>query len=139
MEHYFIIKNEEQKGPFNLNEIIEMNLSEDTLIWKKELKDWIQLKDLPEYNKNVPPPIPKTEQPKIQVNIEDIKDNYVGLTNKDEITDSVSNIESITTNNENAGFLLRLAAFFIDFAFLSNGTIQPLLFFVHFARYASYL
>lgn len=118
MEHYFIIKNEEQKGPFNLNEIIEMNLSEDTLIWKKELKDWIQLKDLPEYNKNVPPPIPKTEQPKIQVNIEDIKDNYVGLTNKDEITDSVSNIESITTNNENAGFLLRLAAFFIDFAFM---------------------
>ncbi len=118
MEHYFIIKNEEQKGPFNLNEIIEMNLSEDTLIWKKELKDWIQLKDLPEYNKNAPPPIPKTEQPKIQVNPEDIKDNYVGLANKDEITDSVSNIESLTTNHKNAGFLLRLVAFFIDFVFM---------------------
>lgn len=42
MEYYFIIENQNQKGPFSLNEIIEMNLSENTLVWKKGLKGTVK-------------------------------------------------------------------------------------------------
>jgi hypothetical protein len=36
-----------------------MNLSDESLIWQKELADWTQLKDLTGFS-NTPPPIPNT-------------------------------------------------------------------------------
>ena len=70
MEQYYIIENETKKGPFTLKELIELDLSETTLVWKKGLKDWTELKNLSEYKKTIPPPIPKTNIPNESVNTE---------------------------------------------------------------------
>jgi len=118
MEYYFIIENQNQKGPFSLNEIIEMNLSENTLVWKKGLKDWIKLKDLSDYKKNVSPPIPKTEQPIIPTTIEVAENHEPELKNKDNDEEPIIESELKSTMHNYAGFWLRLVAFFIDFALM---------------------
>ena len=60
MEQYYIFENENKKGPLNLKKLIELDLSEDTLVWKKGLNDWTELKNLSEYKKSIPPPTPKS-------------------------------------------------------------------------------
>jgi uncharacterized RDD family membrane protein YckC len=72
MKIYFLIENGKRNGPFSFDEIIVMNLSENALIWKKELDDWTPLKDLSEFSNSLPPPIPVTEQVLV-------KDNYAGF------------------------------------------------------------
>lgn len=46
MEHYYFVVNDKLKGPIPLYEIIEMKLSENTLVWKKGMSDWAKLKNL---------------------------------------------------------------------------------------------
>jgi uncharacterized RDD family membrane protein YckC len=121
MEQYYIIENETKKGPFSLKELIELDLSETTLVWKKGLKDWTELKNLSEYKKNIPPPIPKKNIPNESVNAENknIEENVISedtaeIDLKTESTIQVSEI----SNHLNAGFGLRLVAFIIDFSFM---------------------
>lgn len=45
-ELYYYVFKDKLKGPSPLENIIEMNLSEETLIWKKGMKDWIKLKKI---------------------------------------------------------------------------------------------
>jgi uncharacterized RDD family membrane protein YckC len=121
MEQYYIIENETKKGPFDLKELAELYLSENTLVWKKGLKDWTELKNLSEYIKTIPPPIPKSSIPnkpdsKGAKNIEEniISDNIPDIDLKIESPEQGSEM----SNHNNAGFGLRLVAFIIDFSIL---------------------
>ncbi len=40
MEQYFIIQENQQQGPFNLEELAIRKLKEDTLVWYEGLKKW---------------------------------------------------------------------------------------------------
>ncbi len=121
MEQYYIIENETKKGPFSLKELIELDLSETTLVWKKGLKDWTELKNLSEYKKTIPPPIPKINIPNESVNTENknIKKNVISASTLDIDLKIDSTIQGTKASNHiNAGFGLRLVAFIIDFLFM---------------------
>jgi len=68
MDQYFIVENDQKKGPFSMDDLVRMNIPETVLVWKKGLQNWVILKELPEYLESFPPPIPK--------NIEDKKENF---------------------------------------------------------------
>ena len=62
---YFIAISGEQKGPYSIDEVKSMSLSNDTLVWYKGLKDWTELKDIEELcslviDEELPPPLPST-------------------------------------------------------------------------------
>lgn len=73
MEQYYIIEKKEKKGPFNLENLIEMDLEENTLVWRRGLPDWTPLKDLSEYRQNIPPPLPNTVHTVPSENIQHIE------------------------------------------------------------------
>ena len=61
MEYYIVINND-KKGPFSLEELKKQNPTEDSLIWYKGLSDWTEaskLKELDDFFESLPPPIPK--------------------------------------------------------------------------------
>ncbi len=121
MEQYYIIENENKKGPFNLKELVELDLSENTLVWKKGLKDWTELKNLSEYKKTIPPPIPKPNISNESDNTETkIIDENVFSDNTPDIDLKIESTlqEPVISNHKNAGFGLRLVAFLIDFTFM---------------------
>jgi len=56
--------NEEQEGPYDIRTIQlfinEKKLTEETLVWKKGLNDWVEAKELlQKYFDATPPPVPK--------------------------------------------------------------------------------
>ena len=58
---YYLAKNNIKEGPFSLEEILKMQLTKDTLVWKDGLKNWVNVSELVELNKfiiNTPPPLP---------------------------------------------------------------------------------
>lgn len=61
MKKYFYAINEDQNGPFSLDEILTKNLDKDTLVWHEGLADWVRLSEIPELNikkeASIPPPI----------------------------------------------------------------------------------
>jgi len=121
MEQYYIIENEAKKGPFSLKELIELDLSETTLVWKKGLKNWTELKNLSEYKKTIPPPIPKTSTPHESTttgnkNIEEV--NISAASAEIDLKTELPSHESEILRHKNAGFWLRLVAFLIDFTFM---------------------
>ncbi len=121
MEQYYIIENENKKGPFNLKELIALDLSENTFVWKKGLKDWTELKNLSEYKKTIPPPIPKTNISNESDNTENknIEENVISDIIPDFDLRTELNVQGPEmSDHKNAGFGLRLVAFIIDFAFM---------------------
>ena len=44
---YYLVIDNNTSGPFNLSQLREMNLADDTLIWYDGLGDWKKLADLP--------------------------------------------------------------------------------------------
>lgn len=61
---YFIAEDDEQKGPFSLNELKEMGISKTTLIWKEGFEDWTEagkIEKLQSLLKITPPKLPKRE------------------------------------------------------------------------------
>lgn len=67
---YFYLNGPESLGPFTLNEIVEKNLSRETLIWTEGEAKWKPILDFPEFNKKVPPPPPITIGPtKPEINL----------------------------------------------------------------------
>lgn len=48
---YFYLEGSEKKGPFSKEEIIELNLPKETLIFEDELNKWIPISDLKEFKK----------------------------------------------------------------------------------------
>jgi uncharacterized RDD family membrane protein YckC len=121
MTQYYIVKNEKQNGPYSLNEIVEMNLPEDTLIWAKGLSDWIQIKNLDEYKAYLPPPVTASKKavfPENHFGVQTLKNEQLSYENNSQI----SNLNSSEYPQENAGFWLRLLAFLIDFTIMFSLT-----------------
>jgi hypothetical protein len=61
MENFFIVINNEQKGPFSVKEILEMDINQKTLAWNKNYDDWTELKNIEQFKTKLskkPPPIP---------------------------------------------------------------------------------
>lgn len=69
---YFYIENNEQKGPFNLEEIQKLSIQKDTLMWHEGLDNWTEAHNIKGFESfifnTVPPKIPVTskEPPKFQ-------------------------------------------------------------------------
>lgn len=59
---YFIIRNGIKEGPFDISELKQMKLPNDTLVWKEGFENWKQAKEVDELKEitfTPPPPIPK--------------------------------------------------------------------------------
>ena len=68
MKEYYIILNDEQKGPLTKDEIIGMELNRKTPIWHKGIDNWKVLADLVEFNKTEKdkPPVFKHKADKVK-------------------------------------------------------------------------
>jgi len=70
MKKYYIIENNEKKGPFSFEELKEFKISFNTLIWTEGLTDWTKAKNIDELKTildKIPPPIPKNNERKINI------------------------------------------------------------------------
>jgi hypothetical protein len=66
MKEYYFLENNEQNGPFTIEQLTNKGLSYESLIWTEGMKDWQKLKDFPELvitlkPRSVPPPPPKKD------------------------------------------------------------------------------
>ncbi|MCX6231130.1 MAG: DUF4339 domain-containing protein [Bacteroidetes bacterium] len=64
--NYYYLKGIEKIGPLTIDELKQSSLSDDTLIWYENLKEWTKLSNLPELKNEIlggavafPPPIPQ--------------------------------------------------------------------------------
>ncbi len=62
---YFISKNNSKEGPYTLEEVLAMRLTDDILVWKDGMIAWSKISELPEF-KNVviktPPSLPDEKE-----------------------------------------------------------------------------
>lgn len=70
MNEYFFLVGKDQKGPFTIEQMKGLGLSNETLIWTEGMKNWTMLKDIPVLAqtiklKSVPPPPPPDTDKKI--------------------------------------------------------------------------
>ena len=68
MREYYIVKKNEQKGPYSLDEIISSNVKPHTLIWHEGMQDWEKAENVEELKvlfKSMPPPTPKQAKSKV--------------------------------------------------------------------------
>jgi len=52
-KQYYYLDGREQKGPFTLEQIKEVSLDPETLIWSEDLVNWIAIKDVPELRESI--------------------------------------------------------------------------------------
>jgi hypothetical protein len=64
MEEYYFAENDEQKGPFSLEELKKYKILKTTLVWKEGLSDWVEAKKIKELEIlfKSPPPLQKREK-----------------------------------------------------------------------------
>ena len=65
MNNYYYSLDENKIGPISLEQIRNLSISENTLVWKEGLTDWVKAKELPElidYVSKEPPPLPSERQ-----------------------------------------------------------------------------
>lgn len=65
MKKYYTFLKDEQHGPFTFDELKDLNLSNETLIWFEGESDWTKLSEIEELKpllKSIPPPIKKLVQ-----------------------------------------------------------------------------
>ena len=58
---YFISRNNKKEGPLSLEEVKKLTLTEDILVWKEGLLNWVTIKEIPELKDSIvrtPPPLP---------------------------------------------------------------------------------
>ena len=72
MAKYFIVINNEQQGPFSIEEIAEQKIYKSTLVWNEKFEDWIEagkVEELQTILKKSPPPIPnkQTEEKPVKI------------------------------------------------------------------------
>jgi hypothetical protein len=62
---YYIGLNNEKTGPFTSTELLNMNISNTTLVWREGFEKWVMIKELDElsdlYDK-LPPPLPEVKK-----------------------------------------------------------------------------
>ncbi len=74
MEKYFITKGTERKGPYSIEDLQKMELTDDYLIWKDGFKKWEPITEIAELKNNIiisPPPTPA------QLKIKDKKATFI--------------------------------------------------------------
>lgn len=90
-KQYYIVINKERKGPYSFEDLRNIELTQETLVWTAGMATWKKLEEveeLCELIKETPPPIP-TEHPSvntkkqksIQIEISKRKQNYDSLNN----------------------------------------------------------
>lgn len=94
---YFIAISGEQKGPYSIDEVKSMSLSNDTLVWYKGLKDWTELKDIEELcslviDEELPPPLPSTVPMNVAIEKPVKIEVYKGQQNKEKRRTNYSHI-----------------------------------------------
>lgn len=63
-QKFYIAVNDQQQGPFTIDELRTKSIQRDTLVWTEGLANWTKAEYLPflkDIIKIVPPPLPKTE------------------------------------------------------------------------------
>ena len=58
MSKFYYLDGQNKKGPYTEEELINLNLNNDTLVWKKGFDNWKFIKDIPELKEIIPPPVP---------------------------------------------------------------------------------
>lgn len=64
MKKYYIVINNEQKGPFSIEEIALKKINKSTLVWNESFEDWTEAGNVEDFQsilKKSPPPIPKRQ------------------------------------------------------------------------------
>lgn len=67
---YFIIVDNEQAGPYSIEELKNLKIKKDSLIWKEGLENWVEAVSIEELKPifiATPPPIPKVKEPEVVV------------------------------------------------------------------------
>ena len=60
MSKFFIHKDDEQQGPFTTDELKDLKITRETMVWFEGADDWkkaVEIEDLQEIFKGVPPPL----------------------------------------------------------------------------------
>jgi hypothetical protein len=66
MKEYYIHIDNKQEGPFGINELKELPITEETLVWFEGAENWLNAANVDELKvlfKSIPPPIPKPTTP----------------------------------------------------------------------------
>lgn len=61
---YFISKNDRKDGPLTFTEVTKLKLTDDILIWKEGMPNWVKISELPEFKNYIiklPPPLPSEQ------------------------------------------------------------------------------
>ncbi len=113
MNQYYIFINEEQLGPFNVDELITKKISRETKVWFEGLKDWKNAGEIEELRtifSSIPPPINSFTSIPPNPNIESIKNAAVALKNYNEIPKILGLQKNVFIGV--AGFLILLIGIF---------------------------
>ncbi len=84
---YFISRNNKKEGPLSLEEVKRLKLTEDILVWKDGLSNWVSIKEVPELKDFVistPPLLPvevENEENKSFQNFRIVKSKRIILRN----------------------------------------------------------
>lgn len=73
MKHYFIVINEKKEGPYTLEQLKNIKLSEKTLVWRSDFNDWKSISEVEELKEQIIIEPPKTKMEQIDERIN--KDN----------------------------------------------------------------
>ncbi|MEQ8906097.1 DUF4339 domain-containing protein [Ekhidna sp.] len=67
MSEYYLAENNEQTGPFTIEQLKKGEIAPETLVWKEGLADWTEarnVKELQDLFKTTPPPLPPSNTEK---------------------------------------------------------------------------
>ena len=67
---YFLVIENEQKGPYSREELKDLRIKKDSLVWKEGLEDWVQAEKLEELKQLfvfAPPPVPISKEHEVVI------------------------------------------------------------------------
>ncbi|MCD8406299.1 DUF4339 domain-containing protein [Tenacibaculum dicentrarchi] len=99
MENFFIVINNEQKGPFSVKEILEMDIHQKTLVWNENYDDWTELNNIEQFKTKLskkPPPIPlKNKEEPLKIILTKEKTKRIKI-NYEKIFESLFKLASVS-------------------------------------------
>ena len=76
---YFVSKNNKKEGPLTFDEVRNLKLTDDVLIWKEGMAEWSKITNLPEFQEFIiktPPPLPDEKRDKEKKEFKTKRDIY---------------------------------------------------------------